>query len=206
MSRPALWTALAVKGIPEKIIQLCKEMYRDSEIVVNFNGHLSDPFETSTGVKQGCVLSPTLFLILLDTVMEKTNRDAPRGIQWTINEHLQDIDSAVGLRLNIKKTKLMRINTSTSATLNIEGEQIEEVDKFCYLGSMLSKNGGSEEVIQMRINKARVAFLSLHKVWRSSRITRRTKMQIFNASIMSVLPGELPKHNCRSYKHLSTAV
>ena len=228
ISRNALWSALAVRGIPEKIINLIKEMYSGSTSVVRFNNHESNPFTSERGVKQGCVLSPTLFLILLDCVMKQANDQSPRGIRWTLNDYLSDIDYAddiclitqtlphmqekisklseiaesVGLKINIKKTKLMRIRvtkktkktkktTNTTDTietpLTVNGKLIEEVDSFCYLGSTLTKAKGSEKDIYNRINKARVAFHSLYKVWRSNHISRRTKLRIFNCSVLSVL-------------------
>lgn len=213
LSRNALWNALALKGIPEKIINLIKELYNDSTCVVRFNGQDSQPFQTNRGVKQGCVLSPTLFLILLDCVMQKTNLDSPRGIRWNLNEFLNDIDyaddlclmahrfsdiedklkvltqnaNAVGLIINVKKTKLLRIGNTLNTSLTLNGENIEDVESFCYLGSILTSDGGSEKDINNRINKARVAFHSLFKVWRSKNISRKTKLRIFQCSVMSIL-------------------
>lgn len=69
----------------------------------------------------------------------------------------------------------------------LDGEVIEEVDSFCYLGSKVSINGGSKEDINDRINKARSAFQSLYKVWRAKKISKATKLKIFNSSVTSVL-------------------
>ena len=72
--------------------------------------------------------------------------------------------NAVGLKINIKKTKLLRIGTIVTTPLTLNGEIIDDVESFTYLGCILTKDGGSEEDIVNRINKARVAFHGLYKV------------------------------------------
>lgn len=211
--RPAIWAALVSKGVPVKIVNLIQELYDGAECRVRFDGRESRSFLHNTGVRQGCVLSPTLFLVLLDGVMEQTNIDAPNGIRWNLHERLNDIDYAddicmmahrfddieqkllslernarkVGLKINVKKTKLMRIGTNNTTPLLLNGSRIEDVDSFCYLGSSLTKDGGSGKDIEDRINKARVAFYALYKVWRANNISRATKLRIFNSSVKSVL-------------------
>lgn len=211
--RPAIWATLRSKGVPDKIVDLIRELYNGAECRVRFNGQESRSFLHNAGVRQGCVLSPTLFLILLDGIMEQTNIDARNGIRWNLHERLNDIDYAddicllahrfddieqklicldtnarkVGLKININKTKLMRIGTSNSTPLSLNGVVIEDVDTFCYLGSRITKDGGSGMDIRDRINKARVAFHSLHKVWRANNISQATKLRIFNCSVKSVL-------------------
>jgi len=45
-----------------------------------------------------------------------------------------------GMRINIKKTKVLKINKGkeTIVRINIEGKEIEQVKEFCYLGSMIT--------------------------------------------------------------------
>ena len=64
---------------------------------------------------------------------------------------------------------------------------LEEVTSFVYLGSVVSIDGGCDEDIKVRINKARVAFNMLRKVWSSRVISRRTKFRIFNTSVKAIL-------------------
>lgn len=213
VSRDLLWRTLSSKGIPDKIVTLIRELYRESSSRVRFNGKDSQPFSSTTGVKQGCILSPTLFLLLLDSVLEKTNTEAQNGIQWNISEKLNDIDYAddiclmahrfndiedklkklsvnamkFGLKINLKKTKLMRIGTSSTTPLKLENVVIEDVESFNYLGSVITKDGGTTADIRSRINKARVAFQSMHKLWKSNSISSKTKLRIFDCSVKSVL-------------------
>ena len=54
--------------------------------------------------------------------------------------------------------------------MSVVGGQIEEVDKFTYLGSIVSKKGGTDKDIQARIGKAGRAFVMLRPIWRPTAI------------------------------------
>lgn len=213
INRNAIWEALAELGVPDKIIQLIKELYRDAKCRVRFAGTESDTFSVNRGVRQGCVLSPLLFLVVLDSVLKKVNAEAPDGIQWTLTARLHDLDYAddlallshtfegiktklqklneiaarVGLKINYRKTKIMRINSRTSTPLDVDGTTIEDVDEFEYLGCTVTKTGGTDADIDKRINKARHAYFTLGSLWRSSFMSRGLKLRIFSSCILSVL-------------------
>ena len=72
----------------------------------------------------------------------------------------------------------MRVNTGARNVDNIklDGEAIDEVKDFTYLGSNSSKDGGSDRDILARVGKARTAFAILRPVWRSKMISRKTKL------------------------------
>jgi hypothetical protein len=93
----------------------------------------------------------------------------------------------VGLRVNIKKTKDLCVNSRTTEAFRIGEEAIERVDEFLYLGSKIDENGGTLLEFQQRINKARGAFSRLKNVWRASNINLHLKIKLFNACVKSVL-------------------
>ena len=64
---------------------------------------------------------------------------------------------------------------------------VEDVSSFKYLGSIVNTNGGTDEDVKARIGKARTAFNTLHKIWKSRDITISTKLQIFNTNVKTVL-------------------
>ena len=212
IDRGSLWKIMAHYGIPSKIINLIKQMYQDSGGQVLYKGRLSSFFQILTGVRQGCLLSPFLFLLIIDWIMKQSDNQKT-GIQWQITNKLEDLDfaddlallshtqaqmqektskiaensSKVGLHINVAKTKLMKLNTKSTRAVKIDEEPIEEVDKFTYLGSVVTPTGGTEEDINSRINKARAAFSQLNKIWTSNTIRLKTKLKIFNSNVKSVL-------------------
>ena len=71
--------------------------------------------------------------------------------------------------------------------IRIEGEEVEDVESFVYLGSVLDKLGGAEADIKRQLALARTAFTRLQDIWRSGRLSQKTKLHILNSNVMSML-------------------
>ncbi|VDO15268.1 unnamed protein product [Brugia timori] len=211
-----LWGALRRKGVPDKIVNLIEAQYEAFTCRVLHNGALSDPIRVVAGVRQGCILSPLLFLIVIDEIMVGAIDRVPnRGLLWQpiTMEHLNDLDladdvalvsqrrsdmqsklddlaersSAAGLNINVSKTKSLDINTGNPSNFTVAGQEVEKVESFQYLGSQIASDGGTKSDIGARIKKARAAFASLRNIWKSNQISLRTKIRIFNSNVKSVL-------------------
>ena len=76
-------------------VQYTKEDYPNGfKCKISHEGKLLDFIEVRNGVTQGCILSPTLFLLILDRVMKRVIGLRKRGIQWSMKERLEDLDYA----------------------------------------------------------------------------------------------------------------
>ena len=166
----------------------------------------------TSGVRQGCIISPFMFLMCIDWIMRRVTEE-PRGIHWTFTTYLEDIDFAddisllshtkqqmqekttklkeegekIGLKINKQKTKIMRMNNRNNNNISIDGDFLEEVDTFCYLGSVVNINGEVKEEVNIRIGKAATAFRKLGNIWKSRKISRKTKIKLYNSNVRSVL-------------------
>ena len=69
VNRDALWRILGLRGVPPKLIDLMSELYSDTESAVRCGETISDLFLVLTGVRQGCVLAPTLFSTCMDRIL-----------------------------------------------------------------------------------------------------------------------------------------
>ena len=69
MDRRALFAILLHYGIPDETVKAIRQLYDYSRGTVAVNGKLSPVFEISTGVLQGDVLAPFLFVIVVDYIM-----------------------------------------------------------------------------------------------------------------------------------------
>jgi hypothetical protein len=74
--------------------------------------------------------------------------------------------------LVINKTKGMRVNTSNRQKFSLEDAEIEEVESFVYLGSVVSKTGGTEEGVSSRIKKADGVFVQRYPIWGNHNISK----------------------------------
>ena len=84
----------------------------------------------------------------------------------------------VGLRINLGKTKFLRMNAKNQTRINIDGQVIEEVEEFTNPGAKFSKEGGGLKDLQNRLSKARGAYFRLKRIWNSNSISRRTKLRL----------------------------
>ena len=119
-----------------------------------------------------------------------------------MEEKLEDLSQEgrkVGLKINEHKTKEMRINSTREEGIMVNGNTIEQVEQFQYLGSIVSKKGGTEEDVDQRIKKAKSVFAQLGPIWRSQQLRRRTKLRIFESNVKSVL-----LYGCQTWKTTST--
>ena len=95
------------------------------------------------------------------------------------------VSAQTGRNINMNNTKIMNANTNSKNVVTVEGKPLEDTECVTYLGSKINKTGGTEEDI--RIQKARVIFLILNKIWISKLIKLKTKMRIFNSSVKIVI-------------------
>uniref|UniRef100_UPI0025F63694 RNA-directed DNA polymerase n=1 Tax=Thiolapillus sp. TaxID=2017437 RepID=UPI0025F63694 len=80
VSRDGLWKILARLGCPPKFLTILRQLHEGQQGQVKHNGSLSGSFPISNGVKQGCVLAPTLFSIFFSIMLREAKEDLPDGI------------------------------------------------------------------------------------------------------------------------------
>jgi hypothetical protein len=91
------------------------------------------------------------------------------------------------LKINSSKTDETRVNATVNQGLRLNGEDIKRSSDFCYLGSIVAENGGTNREVNARIQKAREPFSKLRRVWLSKSLRKDTTIRIFNACVKSVL-------------------
>jgi hypothetical protein len=107
IDRDNIWIELKNYGIAPKIIKLIQESYKYYTWQVVHNGKLSSPIETVTGVKQGCISTPTIFLVMMDSVMKRTTEHKQGGIEWDLTRKLVDLGFADDMCLLVHNFKDM---------------------------------------------------------------------------------------------------
>ena len=189
VDRTALTKVLSLYGIPEKYIKVICAMYENNTAAVKIGNEVSNWFCIKSGVKQGCVLSPFIWIILMDFILRSTGKAiGDHGIKWG-GRTLLDLDYAddlsildesvskmyeflevlrvqgakIGLKINVKKTKSLRLGISEDEQVTLGIKKIDQVGSFSYLSSIISNDGGNSEDVRSRIAKAQGVFFTVKK-------------------------------------------
>lgn len=131
LDRDALWRLLR----PGKLARMICTTYNGITCRVVHAGKLNSPFRLLTREKQGCLLSPFLFLLDIDWVMRKTTENRWHGIQWSLWTQLDDLNFAEDLALLSHSQQQMQYKTSDLDTtssqprLHIHRKQNQDNDQ-----------------------------------------------------------------------------
>ena len=80
VSRDGLFALLQRIGCPPKLLSMIVSFHQDMRGTVQFDGSCSESFPIKNGVKQGCVLAPTLFGIFFSLLLSYAFRESDDGV------------------------------------------------------------------------------------------------------------------------------
>ena len=97
---------------------------------------------------------------------------------------MKEESEKVGLKLNIQKTKIMAPGPITS--WKIDGETVETVSDFIFLGSRITADGDCSHEIKRRLLLGRKVMTNLDSILKSRNITLSTKVRLVKAMVFPV--------------------
>ena len=98
-------------------------------------------------------------------------------------ERLSKIANTIGLKVNTKKTQVLRKNTRVNDPVMINGTYLQDADDFTYFSTKVTTSGDCDQEINIRICKANQAFAILKRVWRMTNFSVHTKIKIFRSNV-----------------------
>jgi len=105
----------------------------------------------------------------------------------TLLNHFAEACRRFGLTISLKKTVTMSQATD-SPTFSIDDTTLQEVDKFTYLGSSLSKSATVDSEKSTRLGIASTNFGKLTKrVWNNRHLSTKSKVRVYEACVLSIL-------------------
>src|SRR6218665_606561 len=205
-----LWVTMIEIGFPEYIINILTKLYSKQKARVKVAGTMSTEFRIRRGVRQGCVLSPTLFNIVAEMVIRETLEGYEGGVQiggrlitnlryaddiiliantveelQTLTRRLNEAGRKFGLQIKTSKTKGM---TTAGATcqIRINEETLEQADTFMYLGLAITRDSDCATEIRIRLAKGYAVATDLERIWKSHDIKVTTKMELLRTLVWPV--------------------
>ena len=181
------------------------ELYSGTESAVRCNDAISNLFPVVTGIRQGCVLAPTLFSACMDWILGRMSERSSCGAAFG-NVKISDRDFAddavifaetadillgalgvlneesepLGLRVSCVKTKIQAFNDILNAAIlsvPVCGEVVVFMERFTSLGSDIHGSAGCEPEVNRHLGWAWGVMDSLdHGVWHCQYLCRRTKV------------------------------
>lgn len=199
------------------MLTVLKSMYSSVKSRVKFNHMLSNEFSGYLGVRQGESLSPFLFAMFLNDIEDHLISNGFDGIEMHMIKmfillYADDIvifsNSADGLqggldsllvycnrwklKLNVDKTKVIIFRKSGSLprhlSFSFNGEQIEIIKSFSYLGIIFTQGGSFSETQAHLADKAQKAIFKLNKyLYNFPNVTVKHRLDLFDKLILPIL-------------------
>lgn len=208
-----LWQVMRNFNFDTNTIEVIEALYNNSSSAVLLNTMCGNFFKTTVGVRQGCLLSPVLFNVYLENIMQETLHNFSPSISiggrplcnlrfaddidlmggseselQDLTTRLERASTMVGMEVSSEKSKIL-VNSRTHQTptnIRMNGQRLEEVDNFKYLGSSLSKDGSSSIEVKGRLGLAMSAMTRLNIIWKSNAICFPVKLKLYKTLVVSI--------------------
>ena len=173
-------------GILDHLTCLLRNLYA-GEAAIARTRHGMDWFQIGKGIRQGCILSPCLFNFYAEYIMRNTGLEAQAGTKiagrninnlrytddTTLMAESEELKSLlmkvkeesekVGLQFYIQETKIMACGPIIS--WQIDGETMETVTDFLFLGSKITADSDSSHKIKRRLLLGRKVMTKLDSIF-----------------------------------------
>ena len=195
---------------PDHLTCLLIILYAGQEATVRTGYGTTDCFRIRKGVCQGCILSPCLFNLHAEYIIQNTGLDeAQAGIQISgrninslryaddttlVAESEEELKSLlmkvkeegekVGLKLNIQK---MIMASCPIASWEISRETVETVSDFIFLGSKITADGDCSQEIKRRLLLGKKVMTNLDSILKNRDITLLAKVHLVKAMVFPVV-------------------
>ncbi|KAK7889103.1 hypothetical protein WMY93_024663 [Mugilogobius chulae] len=209
--RGVLWGVLREYGVRGPLLRAVRSLYDRSRSCVRIAGSKSDLFPVHVGLRQGCPLSPVLFIVFMDRISRRSH--GPEGVRFgdhrissllfaddvvlmaPSNQNLQHAlercaaeCEAAGMRISSSKSEAMVLDRKkVPCPLQVGGESLPQVEEFKYLGVLFTSEGRMEREIDRRIGAASVMQSLYRTVVVKKELSRKAKLSIYRSIYVPTL-------------------
>ena len=194
--REMVMATLRWMGIPEAEVRMVEGTYEKTTARVVVGEGASEEFEVKIGLRQGSVLSPLLFIAVLDLISRKTVvKDAMKKLLYADDlalvangkQGLQEWNGLFtrhGLKINVEKTEVLHISLQREELdIELEGKKLTQGDSFVYLGGAVCGDGKAEREVRRRVQAGANAWRAVEGVMADRRISKRLKGKVMSTCV-----------------------
>ena len=202
-------------GLDGKDTRLIRNLYWEQKATVQIGDKNTEWIQIKRGVRQGCILSPDLFSLYSQRVMDELedlegvkiggrNVNSIRYADDTVlvadsEEKLQELVLALrtacaarGLHINLGqgKTEVMGITKRAEdlvVNIGLDGRHITQVQSYKYLGVMVTDDGRCGTEVRKRIGMAKTSFNNMRKVLTNMNLSMKIRLRMLKCFVWSVL-------------------
>ena len=212
---PKLLEALRRHGIAEELVEAVHSLYQNHKFRVSENGYTSAAYSQERGIRQGCPLSPFLFVILMSALLWDADHDPDRhshrdklkrqlgfsdlcyaddtvifgASHLEVQESLRAIErNAVNYGMSLNKSKCIHIAMYSRARIKFMDETVvPQADEATYLGANINAAMDPRLEVHQRIQRCSVIWKKLGLFWKHADASPKFKLLVHNAIIRGIL-------------------
>ena len=204
------WATMRKYNINSSIMRAIENLYDKAQSAVLFNESTGEWFRTTVGVRQGCLLSPTLFNIFLERIMCEALDDHEGYVSiggrlitnfrfaddivvnaeeeeeaGVLVDRLDATTTRYKMEIGPDKIKVMINNPNGfQREIKMKGQRLEEVENFKHLRAIISNQGSKPEILA-RIALTTTALSRLKIIWKDKNISLASKVKLMRTLILS---------------------